>query len=72
MFKLFFELIPVFLLHERGQRATILRFRLEGVAGASTFAELDGLGDFGLDFFLHLDVVEAVFHIEHSSVKVKG
>ena len=70
--ELLLESIPVSLLDESGQRTTIFRFSLEGVAGASTFAELDGLGDFGGDFLFQFDVVEAVFHIEHSSVKVKG
>ena len=67
---LFFELVPIFLLDESGQRTTIFRFSLEGIAGAGAFAEFDRFGDFGLDFLLHLDVVEIVFHGHSSRLRV--
>jgi hypothetical protein len=70
--ELLLEGIPVSFLDESGQRATIFRDSLERVTSCRALAVLDGLGDFGGDFLLHFDVVEAVFHIEHSSVKVKG
>ena len=70
--ELLLESIPVSLLDESGQIAAVLREGLERIAGHRSLAVLDGLGDFGLDFLFRFDVVEAVFHIEHSSVKVKG
>ena len=45
---------------------------LESIAGGRALAVLDGLGDFGGDFLLHFDVVEAVFHKKSSLVEVKG
>ena len=57
-----FELIPVFLLDEGGQRTTIFRLGLERIACGRAFAVLDGFRDFGLDFLFRFDVVETVFH----------
>jgi hypothetical protein len=71
-FKLLLEGIPVSFFDESGQIATILRDSLERKTGCRALTVLDGLGDFGGDFLFQFDVVEAVFHIEHSSVKVKG
>ena len=70
--ELLLESIPVSLLDESGQRTTIFRFSLESIAGGRALAVLDGLGDFGGDFLLHFDVVEAVFHKKSSLVEVKG
>ena len=68
---LLLESIPVSLLDESGQIAAVLREGLERITGGRAFAVLDLGGDFGLDFLFRFDVVEAVFHIKHSSVGLR-
>ena len=70
--ELLLESIPVSLLDESSQIAAVLRESLESIAGGRSLAVLDGLGDFGGNFLLHFDVVEAVFHKNSSWVEVKG